>query len=151
MMKCANEMLGILNREKEAERLAQLAKEAEIERLRSKMGVASINFCENEIAESIEKCALRGQSDCWITLGRSRWYDDIQDAVYRLKVYLNYYANGKNSYEPIGAPMDLNTIVEYLKHHCYDVAVYESHYMRYGFGKQRSFSLRISIPENPCK
>lgn len=150
-MKCANEMLSILNCKREADRLAKIAKEEENERLRSGMGSAAVNFCENEISKALEKCASNGQNVCNIQLGRSYWFDDIQNAVYRLKVSSGCYANGKDSCEPTGVPMDLKTIVEYLEFHCYNVHVCESVYMRYGWGGQVAYTLCITIPENPCE
>ena len=154
-MKCALEMNVVVV---DAQNAEVLRRKAEAERIQRQILAAkenAIRFCEEEIAKVIEKTAESGNRWCKVLLGsHSMMSDPFRKLgfVSRLKADGTVYANGEKSYRMVGEPMDLATIVQYLRSFCYKVVTVESwEYKTYMCGSQKSVRLEIQIPESvPC-
>lgn len=146
-MMCAREMNGfkqVADFYNEIERAKEIAKEQEREERRKELSIA---YCETEILELLKSAAKRGHRIIDITLGKVRrdstWKNDYYSLIKKEK---KHYANGKSSYciDTNCFGFNLDTIISYLREHCYSVKVVETCYNEYGRGRQPAVMLIIS-------
>lgn len=110
----------------------------------------TISFCESEIAILIEEAYKNNRDHLYLP-------DFYIHENYGRKVFQKLYcrkkayANGEDSYSPIGDCFDLEKFKEYLAQFCYTIETYEHEYYKcYGSGYIKTISITIKNITTSC-
>ena len=155
-MKCAIEMNQVVEQVQAIQLAQKMAEEMRIKRAIAMAQENSVAFCETVIAKKLEQVAKAGERFCDIILGLHCWSND----PYRgMNLYGpierdgDVYADGTPSMRVKDEALSVETIISYLRKHCYEVEIAKDTlpFKTYGSGWQHGVLMRISIPKNtPC-
>ena len=137
-MRCALELVMTATIKAEEKAAFKALREQE-ERERKRAN--TIRYCE-KLGERLEKKADKGE------LPQTSFYCDKWDKRPLVSTYSDY-ADKRLSYREDGDELDLELLKEWFAQYCFDVAVNEYGYYRYGCGYCKGYEIVIS-PAMEC-
>ena len=123
-------------------RIAEIEAEEEAKKqMRAlKYTAQSIQFCEETIANRIQKAIVDGKDWVSIWLGSPNG-EGVCGEIKLEKAHA--YANGEDSHTETTPYYHLDTMKEYLEAHGYRVSTHTHNYSEYGCGQRHGISLQI--------